>query len=112
DLLQRRDAGVGRCVTADDIARQNPFFASDAFRRVPGLLVERDAVGDTRIWMRGAFGMCEPVVHINGMYIGELAAAEIDTWVNPKEIAGIEIYSETSIPAQFRRPFRECGVIL
>lgn len=110
---ERRRIGAGHYLTAENIARRHPFNVSDLFRGVPGLTLESDPGGiEKRIWMRGAFGDCEPVTYINSMYMAELSARDIDDWVMPDEVAGMEFYSETTIPAQFRRGLRDCGVIV
>jgi outer membrane receptor for ferrienterochelin and colicin len=104
---------LGRYLTAETIARRNPYNVSDLFRNVPGLTLETEPGGiDKRIRMRGAFGECEPVTYINGMYMAALTSRDIDTWVRPEEVAGIEVYSETTIPAQFRRSMRDCGALV
>lgn len=102
DFHERRRSGVGAYLTPEDVARWRPTVTSDLFRMVPGLRVERTPYGDTEIQRRGTFDEpCAPGVYIDGVYMRDLGAAAIDTWVNPNEIAGIEIYTGPGVPAQF-----------
>jgi hypothetical protein len=94
----RRRRGVGRYLTAEDVARQRPFVTSDLFRFVPGLRVDRNRIGETVIQM---WGMCSPSIYLDGNYMGELSAGDIDSWVRPDEVAGIEIYTGPVVPPQF-----------
>jgi len=69
---------------------------------VPGLRKERSGFGETRISMRGTLeDRCTPAVYVDGHYMSQLSAEDIDSWVNPDEIAGIEIYVGSTVPAQF-----------
>ncbi|HET6703085.1 MAG TPA: TonB-dependent receptor [Gemmatimonadaceae bacterium] len=99
---ERRRAGLGRFLTREDVARQRPLVTSDLFRMVPGLTVERSPLGETRLGMRGMFAeSCSPGVYIDGHYMRDLSADDIDTWVKPNEIAGIELYTGSGAPPQF-----------
>jgi len=110
-FYQRRRSGIGRYLTSDDIAKRGAIVASDIFRSVPGLRLDRGGLGGDTIWMRGAFGLCVPDVYINGAVM-QLGPDDIDSVVQPKEIAGIEIYSGENVPPQFQRGLSGCGSIV
>jgi hypothetical protein len=98
----RRRTGPGRYLTPDDVARRQPVVTSDLFRMVPGVRVERNELGETVISMRGTFEeSCSPGVYIDGRYMRDLGGDDIDTWVKPDEIAGIEIYVGAAVPPEF-----------
>ena len=98
----RRRTGQGKYLTPEDIARRQPVVTSDLFRMVPGVRVERNEMGETMIQMRGTFEEeCSPNVFIDGKYMRTLTGDDIDTWVKPDEIAGIEVYVGTAVPAEF-----------
>ena len=99
---ERRRGGLGRFLGPEDIARRNPIVTSDIFRMVPGLTVERSELGSPRIPMRGIFAeTCVPAVYLDGRFMSDLTADDIDSWVKPKEIAGIEVYVGPAVPPQF-----------
>jgi hypothetical protein len=110
-FLDRRRSGLGHYLTADDLAKRGALNTSDAFRSVPGVHVERSPLGDDVILMRSPFGECAPAVYINGMYMN-LGPQDIDDWVRPKEVLGIEVYTGESVPPQFMRGLSGCGSIV
>ena len=110
---QRRRTGAGRYVTAEDIARRRPLYLSDLFRQTPSIRVSyAGGESDKRIFMRGTFaGWCSPTVYVDGMRMHELTASDLDGWVKPADVAGIEIYSVASVPAQYQA-LNGCGAVV
>lgn len=109
---RRRRMGNGHFLTQDDVARWSPIVTSDLFRLVPGMRVEIGPTGEKFIMVRGAFEpWCAPSIFINDHDMSFLTMDEVDTWVSTKEIKGIEIYSETTVPAQFQVGLKGCGSI-
>lgn len=112
-FAERRRVGVGRYLTPEDIERRQPVVTSDLFHMIPGLRVERVPLGGTQINMRGIFEeRCLPAVYIDGHYMRELTADDIDTWVAPKDVAGIEVYTQGTVPAEFQPGLGDCGSIV
>ena len=106
----RRRMGLGRFMTPEDIARRSPIVASDLLRNFPGVSV------DAGIRMRrGASEDCSPAFYIDGIHVpsmaGELTAEDIDVWVRPEEIAGVEVYFDF-VPPQFNTGMTGCGSIV
>ena len=109
----RRRGGTGRYLTPEDIARQHPYFTTDLLRFVPGLRVDRNRRGETTLQMRNAFAdRCSPAVYLDGNYAGDATTIDIDGWVRPDEVAGIEIYTGPVVPAQFSKSTVTCGSIV
>ncbi len=112
---RRRTSGIGRFITAEDIARRAPFQVSDLFKSTAGMRVERTMLGLTEIQIRGTFDdYCKPVFYIDGLYMAELSAEDVDTHLDPKKVMGIEIYPGASAPAQFSRGMagESCGSVV
>ena len=109
-FIERRRSGLGHFLTAEDVARRGALVTSDVFRTVPGLRLER-GFGEATLLMRSAFGDCRPAFYINGLYMN-LSAEDVDDWVRPKEILGIEVYTGESTPPQFQRSLSGCGSIV
>lgn len=109
----RRKRGTGRYLTAADIARHRPIVTSEALRRVSGVFVERSALGETTIAVRGMFAeRCQPAVYLDNHYMRELSADDIDAYVSPQEIMGVEVYVGTEVPPQFQPGLSGCGAIV
>jgi hypothetical protein len=107
---ERRRSGVGRFLTAADIARRSPQWASEIFQTVAGVRMAGDDIK-----LRGAFDDCSPGLYIDGQYVppapGGLKAADIDMWVNVNQIKGIEVYFD-HVPGQFQQGLSGCGSIV
>lgn len=106
----RHRTGLGRYLTARQIALRAPINASDLFRGIAGIATELGTIklrrGDTD---------CSPAFFLNGVHIpamvgDELTAEDIDSWVRPHEIAAIEVYTDV-VPPQFQRILLGCGAI-
>jgi hypothetical protein len=129
----RRRTAMGRYLTAVDIARRQPRTVSELLRRIPGIRLERfgtyvdttavdtsgtgsnpiGATTDTRILMRASVkDLCFPTFFIDGHQVNTLTAEEIDAWLRPEELAGIEVYTDANVPPQFRLALSGCGSIL
>lgn len=108
---ERQRTAPGRFFTPDDIARRRPLETSDLFRSVPGMHVDRTSFDASGFLMRGAYGWCSPGVYLNDSYMHELAAVDIDDFVHPHEVAGIEIYSDATAPAPYQR-MDGCGSVV
>lgn len=109
---ERRRSGAGRYLTTTDLLATPVIFTSDVFLRIPGMRVDRTMLGGRALSMRGAFGRCAPAVYIDGMWMRNLAADDIDAFVSPDEVAGIEVYSGAFVPAQFQEGLGGCGSIV
>jgi carboxypeptidase family protein/carboxypeptidase-like protein/TonB-dependent receptor-like protein len=112
-LLRRRSSGGGHFLTQQDIARRQPVVTSDLFRTIPGLGVERDASGPAVIKMRGTFeDKCIPAIYIDGAYMPDFSADDVDDFTHPDEVAGIEVYTGAALPPQFQKALSGCGSIV
>lgn len=112
---ERRRGGLGHYVTPEDVARRNPIVTSDLFHTIPGMYVERSphSANGNQIMMRGMFdARCAPAIYLDGQYMSILTADDIDSWVAPDEIAGLEVYSAGMAPAQFQVGLGNCGSIV
>lgn len=126
----RRRAGAGQYLTAEQIERVGAFVASDVFRGMSGVRIgnpldtlvdnvnqvvdpTKTVLDDRLILVRGTFGpWCAPNVFIDGSEFRVLTADELDGFLNPKAIAAVEVYSDATVPGQFRSLRLGCGTIL
>ena len=114
-FTERKRIGIGKFLTERDIEVRGGVVTSDLFRAVPGLTVERSSdTGEPAISMRGPFGNCSPTLFLNGARLPGIQPGDIDEIVRPKEIRAIEIYSEASVPGEFKDFTRmdPCGSIV
>lgn len=134
---ERRRAGRrGRFITREEIQRRRPVLLSQMFRSVPWtrvapdgrvLLAGRNAVSSLRrrrvstlgrtfsVGRVGGAGrlQCSPTIFVDGVR-RDTRLTQIDD-IDPRRIAGIEIYRAPFIPFRFRdhrRPGMGCGSIV
>lgn len=108
---QHQRTGAGRYITRDDIVRRQPLATTDLFRTLQGIAFDERTVADKVLKMRSAFGLCSPGVYIDEHFMIDLTIDDINTFVHPHEIAGIEIYTDASAPPQYQR-MDGCGSIV
>ena len=129
-FADRRHSGPGRYYTAAQLAKRPGVFASDVFRTIPGIRLgyasdtlatdmaiaispDDISLADRRILMRGISGdWCAPAIFLDGVHIHHFGASDLDGWLQPHEIAGIEIYSEATVPHEFQQGRSGCGSIV
>lgn len=107
---ERKRSGVGKYLTAEDISKRGAVFTSGIFRSIAGLRVINDS-----IQMRGIFqnaDWCVPEFYIDGRYMYTQGGEELDAAMLPKDIAAIEVYTETNVPPQFSQGMGGCGSIV
>lgn len=129
-FADRRHSGPGRYLTSAQIMKRPVVFTSEIFRTVPGLRIgyasdtlatdmaiainpDDASLSDRRILMRGISGdWCAPAIYLDGVHMQHLGADAIDSWLQPKDVAGIEIYSEATVPNEFQQGRTGCGSIV
>ena len=110
---ERRRSSVGRFLTPRDIAVRQPFVTSEVFRSVPGLYLDRTMDAEAKVMMRGVFeDRCEPAIYINGQWMNGLTSGDLDGFIRPNDIAGIEVYMAGQVPAQFQPSLGGCGSLV
>jgi hypothetical protein len=108
-FARRKRMGLGKFITPEDILKFSPVNTSDMFKRLPGIRIDTD---QDSIKMRGAFeDYCNAAVFIDGQYMSFLTIEDIDSWVPPSRLAGIEVYSGSFIPAELQVGLHGCGSI-
>ena len=110
---QRRRSGMGRFLGEAELARQPFLTTSDLIGNQPNMRHDRSAFDEMSLVMRNTFDdWCAPSYYINGMYMRALSADELDTMLRPRDIASIEIYTESNAPPQFQPGMSGCGSVV
>jgi hypothetical protein len=100
DFTRRKRGGFGRYVTTEDIERQRPIYVTDVLRTMPGMRVSPSPRGFGQT-VTGRAG-CTPTIYIDGMPVFA-GPDELDAFVQPGDVAGIEVYSGAAgRPPQFQ----------
>ncbi|MBI3792525.1 MAG: carboxypeptidase regulatory-like domain-containing protein [Gemmatimonadetes bacterium] len=114
-FASRRKLGTGRYVTGDDIRKYGAMSLVDAIMIAPGVRREWSSMGPS-VSIRGSKGQCTPSMYLDGMNLstGERGAiTELEQFIRPEAITGIEVYPGPFIPPQFdRTSVTGCGSIV
>ena len=113
-LRRKRTSGAGRFLTSDDVASRNPVYTTDLFRSIPGMFFARDQNGDEVLVQRSntfSSPNCRVSVYMNGMSLRGMTANDINGYVRPNDVIGIEVYSAAGAPPQFSEQ-NGCGSVV
>jgi hypothetical protein len=108
---RRRSAGVGTFVDSAGMRRRGGLTTSDIFRSMNGVRLDGNGL-DRYVTMRGSFGYCTPSVWVDGLYLAQPQADEIDLIAPRERVTGIEVYNDATTPAEFQRALSGCGAIV
>jgi len=115
-FAQRQKSGFGHYVTAEEIARRNPIYLSDILRTVPGLkeisVNGQSDIASSRGTGSLTGGACVNYV-VDGMRWQSTSPGDVNDFVNPREVAGIEVYQPSETPGEFMDAgMRACTTIV
>jgi 5-hydroxyisourate hydrolase-like protein (transthyretin family) len=126
---RRENQPWGRYLGPEDIARINPFKASDVMQQVPFVRVEGGLYRVVTLRAPFGRGRCLPTVYVDGHYaptsggggggfaarrMGAAPPITLDEVVSGTTIAAVEVYDRPSMaPAEYApRGGSECGVVV
>ena len=118
EFEQRRRVGLGRYITAADIAKRNPVATTDLFMNFHGIETFRDSGGATQLRMKRGMGgePCYPDVYIDGRhmlnFVTKHGSDMIDMALTPSELYAVEVYAGAVVPPQFNGGMTGCGSIV
>jgi hypothetical protein len=110
---KRRKTGVGHYFGPEDVERLHVLHTSDLLYRVPSVRIRGEGL-DRIVVMRNFFinGECVPTVFIDGVRLSEMDVTDIDAWVPPEDLAGLEVYnSPERAPMEFTT-LEGCGALV
>jgi len=108
---QRKRSGMGYYYDRQWIAQHRPFDLIQLLQRVPSIYVTRVGM-ERRVLMRGGMGRCVPAFFLNGARMPMEVVGDIDLLATPDEVVGLEVYRNTTVPAQFASLNTNCGAIV
>lgn len=107
----RKKGGAGRFFTAKDVEQLHPAELSDLLRHAPTLELRTDNAHNVTIRMRGDVGSCTPAIFLDGKQLVYWTLADLNSLVQPEELVGMEVYTPSMTPAEFRTKVG-CGTIV
>jgi protocatechuate 3,4-dioxygenase beta subunit len=115
----RQRSGWGRYITAEQIEKRHPNQLTDLLRELPGIQVVRgiggasvrDERSRTIIGGGRPTGAC-PRTYVDGFLWRMAEPGDLDTFVSPNDVIGMEVYRPNEAPLQYRGVDDICLVIL
>lgn len=113
EFYDRRASGIGRYLTRWEIETLAPLNIADLLQRFPALQVVEGSFGHTSIRVsRGRVQACNPRIYLDGMPMAVDADFNINNFIVPQVLEGIEVYTGPSeAPIEYLGT-STCGVIL
>jgi len=114
----RKRGGAGYFFTREDIDRRKPNNITDMLKNLPMVTVSsqrggtliRGRSGITSIYAQQR-GNCTEVF-IDGFLWRDMGPGDLDMFVNPEDVMGMEVYRSEDVPTQFRRSGAGCIAIV
>lgn len=113
EFERRRKGGFGHFLDETQVTQRQALNMADLFRSTPGMTIMPGSSAGDRVLMRGSggSGSCVPAVFLNGLAVPTTDGI-LDTFVNPRDVRAVEIYSRVaSVPIQFQTR-NGCGSIV
>lgn len=106
---RRRSGWGGTFFDENAVRRRSPYSVMQLLYDVPTLRVERSGF-ETAVLFRRMGRLCEPAFFLNGVRMPSDLLADLDLFVRPHELAGMEVYRGQT-PSEFFAP-GNCGAIV
>jgi hypothetical protein len=99
----REKSGVGHFLGPEDIAKRNTFEIADLLAGMPGLVRRYSANGNDYLAGTRTMGPCCGCVNyiLDGMPYRELMLGDINSYLQPNQIAAVEVYQTSEQPPTF-----------
>jgi len=111
-LDRKRNSAGGYFIGTDAIEKRNAMKFSDILRTTPGLRVQEQNGQAMVVSTRSSQGNGCVMMYVDGAQWQQLDPGDLDSFVQPNEVAAIEVYTGTSAPPQFSSPGQNCASVV
>ncbi len=111
-LDRKRTSAGGYFMDTEQIDRRNALRFSDILRTTPGVRVVEQGGQAMIVSTRSASGNGCVTMYVDGSPWQQLQAGDLDSYVQPNEVAAIEVYNGPSVPPQFTTPGQSCSAVV
>jgi hypothetical protein len=112
-FTSRKKGGGGYFFTREDLDRRRPHYISDMLRGLPSVTVV-SRPGGTVLVGRRVLGGPPPctTIWVDGFDWGSVMPGDLDAFVNPDDVIGMEVYQAAEVPSRLRKFERGCLTIV
>jgi hypothetical protein len=111
-LDRKRTSAGGYFIGPEQLEKRNATKFTDVLRTTPGIRVTESNGQASIASTRSASGDGCVTVYVDGAPWQQLDAGDLDTFVQPNEVAAIEVYNGASVPAQFTTAGQSCSAVV
>lgn len=113
----RKRGAAGHFFSREDIDRRKPNYISDMLKSLPGFHVTHQLGGTvisgrSRVTSIMSGNRACSRVFVDGAEWNNLQPGDLDMFVNPDDVIGLEVYQPGDEPAEFRRFDRGCVTLV
>ena len=111
-LDRKRTSAGGYFLGPEQLERRNSLKFSDILRTTPGIRVS-ESNGQAMISSsRGTQGNGCVTMYVDGAQWQQLEPGDLDGFIQPNEVAAVEVYNGASVPAQFTTAGQGCAAVV
>lgn len=110
-FTQRKKSGFGYFIGPERLENMHPNSVTNILRMVPGLRITYGPQGDIVSSSRGVGSGCVRYF-LDDIPYTEMTPGDIDTFVAGGEVVAVEVYQDTSTPAQYVHGGGSCTTIV
>jgi Carboxypeptidase regulatory-like domain/TonB-dependent Receptor Plug Domain len=111
-LDRKRTSAGGYFMSPEQIDKRNAMKFTDILRTTPGIRVS-ESNGQAMITStRSTSGNGCVTMFVDGAQWQQLEPGDLDSFVQPNEVAAIEVYNGASVPAQFTTAGQSCAAVV
>ena len=111
-LDRKRNSAGGYFLGPEQLDKRNALKFSDILRATPGIRVSESNGQATITSSRSTQGNGCVTMFVDGSQWQQIAPGDLDSFVQPNEVAAIEVYSGAAVPAQFATPGQSCAAVV
>ena len=111
-LDRKRHSAGGYFLGPEQLEKRNATKFTDILRTVPGIRVSEQNGQAMLSSSRNAQGSGCVTIFVDGAAWQQLEPGDLDTFVLPHEVAAVEVYNGTSVPAEFTQAGQSCTAVV
>jgi hypothetical protein len=111
-LDRKRTSAGGYFMSPEQLEKRNAMKFSDILRTTPGIRVTESNGQAMIASTRATTANGCVTVFVDGSPWQQLQPGDMDSFVQPNEVAAIEVYSGASVPAQFATAGQNCAAVV
>jgi hypothetical protein len=111
-LDRKRTSAGGYFMGPDQLEKRNAQRFTDILRTTPGIRVQEQNGQAMISSSRSSQGSGCVTMFVDGAQWQQLEPGDLDSFVQPGEVAAIEVYNGSATPAQFSTPGQDCAAVV